>query len=154
MKISLALAGAVLLGTTLVGCGGDGGSGGKDSDYCKDLKASEKSISGLSSAGAKLEEAFPKFHKLAAEAPSDIESEWKTLDGALLSIEKALKDAGLSVADLDQIIAGKTPDDIDVEAMTKLSSEFQKLADADFTKASKKIEKHAKDVCKVTLKTS
>ena len=100
MKIPMALASAVLLASTLAACGGgDGGSGGEDSDYCKDLKKAAKTFGDLSSGNdlGELDAAFDTFHKLADEAPSDIEKDWKKLDGAITTVEKALKDAGTDV---------------------------------------------------------
>jgi hypothetical protein len=157
MKILMALASAVLLASTLAACGGgDGGSGGEGSDYCKDLKSAKASFGDLSSGDdlGKLDDAFSTFHKLADEAPSDIDEDWKKLDGAITTVEKALKDAGVSFADLAKIQAGKIPEGVDVSKLQGLASEMSKLSSADFTKASKAIEKHAKKTCKVDLNAS
>jgi len=155
MKIPMALASAVLLASTLAACGGDGG-GGKDSDYCKDLKKASKSFGSLDSGddlGA-LDEAFATFHKLADEAPGEIDEDWKKLDGALTTVEKALKDAGLSFADLAKIQQGDMPEGVDTSKLQGLASEMSKLSSSDFEKASKAIESHAKKTCKVDLDAS
>lgn len=154
MKIPMALAGAVLLASTLGACGGgDGGSGGEDSSYCKDLKKAEKTFNDVSSGSdlGQLDAAFKTFHKLADEAPSDIEKDWAKLDGAIDTVEKALKDAGLTFADLEKIQAGQVPEGVDPSKLQGLASEMTKLSSADFTEASKSIEKHAKKTCKVDL---
>lgn len=151
MKISLALAGAVVLGTTLTACGG-GGGGGADGDYCKDIKKASATFGSLSGGDtSQLDAAFATFHTLAAESPDDIKADWVKLDAAITTVEKALKDAGVKFSDFDKIQKGEIPEGVDVAKLTGLATEFQKLNSAEFTKASKDIEKHAKDVCKVDL---
>lgn len=156
MKIPMALASAVLLVGTLGACGGgDGGSGGSGSDYCKDLKKAKASFGDLSSGNlGDLDAAFKSFHQLADEAPSDIDEDWKKLDGALTTVEKALKDAGLSFSDLDKIQQGQIPEGVDTSKLQGLASEMTKLSGADYEKASKAIETHAKKTCKVDLNAS
>lgn len=157
MKIPLALASAVMLASTLVACGGEdgGGGGGEDSDYCKDIKAASKSFASLSSGDfAQLDEAFATFHKLADEAPSDIDEDWKKLDSDITTVEKAFKDAGMTFADLGKIQAGQTPEGVDLSKLQGLASEISKLGSSDFTKASNAIDAHAKKTCKVDLDQS
>jgi hypothetical protein len=155
MKISLALAGAVLLGTTLVGCGGSdggGGDGGKGSDYCKDVKSAAKTFDSVSSGDLdQMDQAFTTFHTLADEAPSDIKDDWKTLDGAVTTLEKALKDAGVKMSDLADIQAGKVPEGVDVSKLQGLAGEMTKLSSEKYNDASKAISAHAKKTCKVDL---
>lgn len=157
MKIPMALASAVLLASSLGACGGGdgGGSGGSSSDYCKDLKKAKASFGDLSSGNlGDLDAAFKTFHKLADEAPSDIDEDWKKLDGAIATVEKALKDAGLTFADLAKIQQGEMPEGVDTSKLQGLASEMSKLSSADYEKASKAIETHAKKTCKVDLNAS
>ncbi|MGA8987312.1 hypothetical protein [Aeromicrobium sp.] len=160
MKISLILAGSVLLASTLVACGGGdgssaGGSGGAGSDYCKDVKKASKTFGKVSSGNVgQLDKAFATFHKLADEAPSDIKDDWKRLDGAITTVEKALKDAGLKFSDLAKLQSGQVPEGVDVAKLQGLAGEMSKLGSADFTKASNAIQAHAKKVCKVDLNAS
>ena len=156
MKIPMALASAVLLASTLGACGGgDGGSGGASSDYCKDLKKAKASFGDVETGHlGDLDAAFKTFHKLADEAPSDIDQDWKKLDGAITTVEKALKEAGLSFADLEKIQKGEMPKDVDTSKLQGLASEMSKLSSADYEKASKAIETHAKKTCKVDLNAS
>ncbi len=150
MKTPLALASATLLAVTLAGCGG--GDDGPDSEYCKDLKSASTQFDSLSSNDvSKLDEAFKTFHSLADEAPSEVKDDWTTLDKGIASVEKALKDAGLKFSDFASLQEGKMPEGVDVAKLQGLATEFQKLDSAEFDKASKAIEKHAKDVCKVNL---
>ena len=157
MKIPMALASAVLLASTLAACGGGdgGGSGGSSSDYCKDLKSAKASFGDLSSGNlGDLDDAFKTFHKLADEAPSDIDEDWKKLDGAITTVEKALKDAGLTFGDLAKIQKGEIPEGVDTSKLQGLASEMTKLSSADYEKASNAIEAHAKKTCKVDLNAS
>lgn len=153
MKISLAVAGAVLLGSSLAACGG--GDSGADSDYCKDIKTAKKTFSNVGAGDVgQLDSAFSTFHQLADEAPDDVKADWKKLDGAIDTVEKALKDAGLKMSDLEDMQSGKVPEGVDVSKLQGLATEFQKLSSAEFTKASNAIEKHAKSTCKVDLGSS
>ena len=158
MKISLALAGAVMLIGGLSACGGDDGGGGgdgKDSDYCKDIKAASKSFGSLSSGDTdQLDKAFATFHDLAEEAPSSIEGDWKILDDAITTIEKALKDAGLKFSDLSKMQSGEVPEGVDVSKLQGLATELQSLTGPEFTKATKAIDTHASKTCKVKLSGS
>jgi hypothetical protein len=156
MKIPLAIASAVLLGGVLTACGGSdgggGGNGGSGSDYCKDIKAAAATFGDLDSGDtASIGDAFATFHKLADEAPGSIKADWKTLDGAIVTVEDALADAGIKVEDFDKLSSGQLPEGVDPTKLAGLSSVFEKLSSADFEKASKDIETHAKTVCKVDL---
>ncbi|KQV76712.1 hypothetical protein ASC61_17845 [Aeromicrobium sp. Root344] len=160
MKIPMAIASAVLLASTLAACsGGDGdggsGSGGSGSDYCKDLKKAQGSFGNLSSGDlGDLDAAFKTFHKLADEAPGDIDADWKKLDTAIDTVEKAMKDAGLKFSDLAEIQQGKIPENVDPSKLQGLAAEMTKLGSSDFAQASKSIEAHAKKTCKVDLSGS
>ena len=158
MKISLALAGAVMLVSTLAACGGDDGGGGGDgegSDYCKDIKAAAKSFGTLSSGDtAQLDKAFATFHDLADEAPDSIKGDWKTLDDAITTIETALKEAGLKISDLTKLQSGDVPEGVDVSKLQGLATELQSLTGPEFTKATKAIDTHASKTCKVKLSGS
>ena len=153
MKIPLAIASALLLGGVLTACGGsDGGIGGSGSSYCKDIKAAKATFGDIDSGDtASIGDAFATFHKLAGEAPGAIKADWKTLEGAITTVENALSDAGIKLSDFDKLQSGELPEGVDPTNLAGLASEFQKLSSADFEKASKSIETHAKDVCKVDL---
>jgi len=156
MKILLAIASAVLLGGVLTACGGDDGGGGgapgSGGDYCKDIKAAAATFGNLETSDtASIGDAFATFHKLADEAPDPIKDDWKTLDVAITTVEKALEDAGIKIEDLDKLQSGEVPEGVDLTKLAGLASEFQKLSGAEFDKSSKAIEAHAKSVCKVDL---
>lgn len=159
MKISMAIASAVLLGGVLTACGGGDGSdggggatGGGGSGYCKDIKEAAATFGDLGAGeNSSIGDAFTTFHKLAAEAPGAVKDDWKTLDGAITTVEDSLKSAGIKLEDFDKLQSGQIPDGVDVKKLQGLATEFQKLSGAEFEKASKNIETHAKDVCKVDL---
>ena len=149
MKISVAIAGALLASGAVAGCGGGGGS---TDAYCGDMKKADKDFGALSASDySKLDSAFNTFHKLAKEAPSKISADWKVLDGAITTMQDAFKDAGLDFKDLGELQQGKVPEGVDVSKLTKLSTTMATFNDAKFKKASDNIAKHAKDVCKVDI---
>jgi hypothetical protein len=160
VKISLALAGIVLIGSSVAACtGGDGGgdsSGGDaDSPYCQDIAAAKKTFETLSSGDlSQLEEGFATFHRLADEAPDELKDQWKTLDEAATSVEDKIKEAGLTFDDLPEIQAGRVPEGVSLEKLTSFASDLQQLNDQKFTDARADISKQAKDVCDVSLSGS
>lgn len=156
MKISLTLAGVVLLGTSLAACGGgDSGGGGDTGSYCDELKSAKSSISKVSSSDfAALDDAIASFHKIADVAPSDVKADWETIDGAFVKVEKAFDDAGIKLSDLGDIQAGKIPEGADMTKLASLGSTFSEISSDKVTKAQANIEKHAKDTCNVELGTS
>jgi hypothetical protein len=157
MKISLALAGVVLLGTSLAACGGDdgGSGGGGGGDYCKDLKSAQSTFAKVSGNDFDaLDSAIQTFHKLADEAPDDVKTEWGTLDGAFVKIEKAFDEAGIKMSDLPEIQAGNIPEGVDVTKLNSLAGTFGEISSDKVTKAQETIEKHAKDSCDVDLGAS
>lgn len=150
MKIIMSLAGVLLLGTTLSACGG--GDDGASGTYCTDIKAAKPVFESLSKGDlAQLEEGFNTFHDLAKESPSDLKDEWKTLDNAATTIEKALADAGVKMSDLAGIQSGKVPAGVDMTKLASLAGDLQKLNNDDFAKARTAISDQAKDTCKVDL---
>jgi cytochrome c556 len=149
MRTVTALAAIALAASLLTACGGSGSSA-----YCKDLKSDKTYFDSLSGGSdtSKLGEAYQRMHSLAGEAPDAVKKDWKTIDDALTTVDKALKDAGITFADLGKLQKGETPAGADVAKLQalvpKLSAAF---GGSDVTKASKAIEKHAKSSCKVDL---
>jgi hypothetical protein len=173
MRVTVILSTVVLGAGLLAGCGGSGdkaGSGDKGgssasgssaSGYCKDLKAAQSDFTTLNSDSpdfSKLDDAIKTFHKLADEAPSAVDDDWKTLDNAFSTLTKALDDAGISMDDLAKITSGQMPEGMtqdDLAALgPKLQSTFSNLDQDAVKKAGENVEKHAKSVCKVDLTKS
>jgi hypothetical protein len=159
MRATAVLSTLVLSTSLLAGCGGGGGN--STDAYCKDLKAAKADFAALGSTSPDFD-AFSKaintFHKLAGKAPSEVSADWKTLDGAFTTLEKDLKDAGLTLSDLGKITQGQVPDGMtadDLQKVTpKLQAIFTKLDNDKFKKAGDAIEKHAKKECNVDLSSS
>jgi hypothetical protein len=146
VRIGAAIVGLLMIGSTVAGCGGSSDA------YCGDLKKASASFGALNSADyAKLDEALTTFHSLAEEAPSKVEDDWKTLDGAITTMQKALQAVGLKFSDLGDLQAGKIPAGLDQAKMTQLSAALGKVDATKLVSASKNISKHAKDECNVTL---
>ena len=155
MKISLAVAGALLLGCSLTACSGGDGGDGADSSYCKDIKAAKPTFQKLASGDlANLEKGFKTFHQLADESPDGLKDQWKVLDDAASSVEDKLKEAGLTYADLPDIQDGKLPAGVTVDKLTAFAADLQKLNNDAFAEARTEIGKQAKDVCGVELGAS
>ncbi|MGL5808333.1 MAG: hypothetical protein ACRCYQ_00115 [Nocardioides sp.] len=140
------LAVATLTTVLLSGCGSD------TEAYCDSLKSATKDFDAFENADmADLDAAIKTFHKLAKAAPDEVADEWKTLDGTLVTVEKTLDEAGLKFSDLEDLQAGKIPEDLDPAKLTDLGEDLQKLDDKKAQKAADAIEKHAKDECDVDL---
>jgi len=155
MRTSIAFAALTLTLASLTGCGS--GSSGADSSYCKELKADKAYFASFNSGNpdiSKLDEAFNRMHSLADKAPDAVKDDWKTLDTALTSITDALKDAGISFADIAKMQQGQIPKGADPQKLAALAPKLQEMSSAKLETASKNIEKHAKSTCKVTLGSS
>ncbi len=149
MRTLAALATITLSAGLLAGCGGS------DSDaYCKELKSDKayfENFNGSSPDVAKLDEAFDRMHSLADKAPDEVADDWKVLDNALTTIDKALKEAGITFKDLAKLQSGETPPGVNLQKLQALGTKLQALGGAKFDKAAKDIEKHAKSECGVDL---
>lgn len=144
------MAGAVLAGAALAGCGGGGSSTDSTADYCKDLKKANKDFATISSGDiARINGAFDSLHKLAGEAPDAVKKDWKTYETALTGVQKALKSAGISTSDMSAIEQGKKPAGIDVSKVQKLAMTLASFNNAKFQTASTNISAHAKSACKI-----
>ena len=152
MRTQITLAAFALALASLTACGSDA-----DSAYCKELKSDKayfESFSGSDPDFSKIDEAFDRLHSLADKAPDEVADDWKVLDGAITSITEALEDAGISFADIGKMQQGQMPEGADPQKLAALAPKLQELSGAKFDKASKAIEKHAKDTCDVTLAAS
>jgi hypothetical protein len=157
-----AVIGAVALtltATILSACGGGGDGGGSNASggYCTELKADKtyfESLSGANSDVSQLGTVFEKVHTLAADAPSNVSADWKTLDGAITTIESALKDAGLKASDLAGLQSGQVPKGVDLAKLQALAPKLQGLSSSGVSKAADNIAADAKKNCGVDLTAS
>ncbi len=158
MKISLTVAGVVLLGASLAACGGsDGGSDGAKAqsgggDYCKQLESAKTTFDKVSQSNFDaLDSAIETFHKLADTAPVEVKAEWQTLDNAFSEVEAAFKAAGIKMSDLGDLQEGKVPKGADVSKLSTLGESFSAITSEEVSKAQATIQKHGKETCKVDL---
>jgi hypothetical protein len=149
---------ALTLATTVLSaCGGGGGGSSASGDYCSELKADKtyfQSLNGDNPDLSKLDEVFSRMHTLAGDAPSEVASDWKTLDGAISTIENALKEAGLKPSDLAGLQSGTIPKGVDIQKLQALAPKLQALDGSAVSDAADAIAKNAKDKCDVDLNAS
>jgi hypothetical protein len=157
------VAGAVglfLAATLLTACGSNDSSGNAASgggDYCSELKADKAYFATLSGSNpdlSKLDEVFERMHTLAADAPSDVADDWKTLDNAVTTIENALKEAGIKASDLQALQNGQVPPGADLSKLQDLAPKLEALSSSDVSDAASRIASHAKDTCGIDLQSS
>jgi hypothetical protein len=156
VKRILSAAAAAALGLCLLtACGDDGGSGkagGSSGDYCNDLKDAKKEVDALKGGDfSDLQKTTDAMHKLADEAPDEIEDDWDILVKGVDKLVDALHKAGLDDADMATLQSGQIPDGVDTAALTGLLSEIKALDTEEFSNAGDSINKHAKDECGVDL---
>ncbi len=94
------------------------------------------------------------MHTLAADAPANVADDWKTLDGAVTTIESALKDAGIKPSDLAKMQKGQIPPGADLSKLKDLAPKLQSLNTSDVSDAAKNISDDAKKSCNVDLSSS
>lgn len=156
MRIN-AVIGAVALTLTvptLAACG-SGGSSNSTSSYCTELKADKayfQTLSGASSPDvSKLGDVFSRVHSLAADAPSNVSADWKTLDTAITTLESALKSAGIAPSDLAAMQSGSMPPNVDPTKLQALVPKLQSLSSSGVSDAANRIAADAKKSCGVDL---
>lgn len=148
MKTPLALAGAMLLVSSLAACGGDG-----DSAYCQEVESAATTFEDLDDGDAAvLGDVFSEFHTLAAEAPGDVKADWKVLEDGITGVENALDEAGITIADVAKIQGNELPEGADPTKLQGVATSFTALSDEKFSDAADNIQVHAKEVCDVELK--
>jgi hypothetical protein len=155
-----AIIGSVALGltsTVLVACGSGSSSSSSSGGYCDELKSDKtyfEALSGSNGDVGQLDTVFSKVHALAAKAPASVASDWKTLDDAISTIEKALAEAGLKPSDLAAMQKGQVPQGVDVTKLQALLPKLQALSDTDVSDAANKIAADAKKNCGIDLSAS
>jgi hypothetical protein len=156
MRLHLVVASAALaLTAPLLGACGSNGSSSSSGSYCDELKADKSYFDGISGNSnsdlSSLDQVFQRMHTLAADAPDSVSDDWKTLDGAITTMENALKDAGLKPSDLASLQSGKIPPGVDPSKLASLAPKLQSLSSSDVSTAAKNIAADAKKNCNVDL---
>ncbi|WP_151083398.1 hypothetical protein [Nocardioides cynanchi] len=153
LNVLIGSATLALTASVLTACGG-GGSSNSASGYCDELKSDKAyfdAIGGSSADVSKLGDAFARVHTLASKAPANVAGDWKTLDGAITTIESALSDAGLKPSDLAGLQSGKVPQGVDVAKLQALIPKLQSLGSSNVSDAADAIAADAKKTCGVDL---
>jgi len=143
-----------LAATVLVACGSDSSGSSASGSYCDELKSDKAffgSLSGTGSDANNLDEVFTRLHTLAGKAPDNVADDWKTLDGAITTIEDALASAGLKPSDLAALQNGQVPKGVDVSKLQALAPKLQALSSSDVSDAANRISADAKKSCGVDL---
>ena len=154
MNVVIGSVALTLTASVLAACGGGGGSSNSSAGYCDELKSDKAyfdAIGGTNGDVSKLGDAFSRVHTLAAKAPANVAADWKTLDGAITTIETALSDAGLKPSDLAGLQSGKVPAGVDVAKLQALVPKLQSLSSSNVSDAADAIAADAKKSCGVDL---
>jgi hypothetical protein len=157
MRLHLVVASAALALTAplLAACGSNESSSSSSGSYCDELKADKSYFEGISGSSnsdlSSLDQVFQRMHTLAADAPDSVSADWKTLDGAITTMQNALKDAGLKPSDLASLQSGKVPPGVDPSKLASLAPKLQELSSSDVSTAAKNIAADAKKNCNVDL---
>jgi hypothetical protein len=141
---------ATLLGASLLtSC-----SGGTDA-YCDTLKDTQKDFDDFQASDfSNFDEFTDRVEELADDAPDEVKDDWEVLEKAFKGFVDALDEAGLEPEDLEGLANGELPEGVDMEALSSAMEEAQALGGEEFEKATKAIEKHAKDECDIDLDAS
>ena len=151
---------AAILGLLLAGCGGGDGGGegeaasGQDrtEEYCQALEEAKADIDALEQGDVEgFEQSFETISELADKAPEEVAAEWQTLDTALAGLEDSLAEAGLELADLEQLTAGQVPEGVDTAQLEKLAADMRDFGSTEVQEASDKISAHARTECGIDL---
>jgi hypothetical protein len=150
-RILGAAAAAALCLPMLTACGDHADDAG-GTEYCKDLEAARTQLDSIRNGDVgSLRGASERTRDLAAEAPEELEADWKVLADGVERIVAAIEDAGLSEGDLAGLGSGEVPDGVDMDTLRELEAELQALRTPEFQKATEDIGKHAKQECGVDL---
>ena len=150
-KISGAGIAVLLCASALAGCGGsdDSSSGG----YCDDIGAARTQFKDLSDSditGDNFSAIQDTIHKIADEAPDDVESSWTLLANQFDALQSALDDAGVSMDDFSKITSGDTSG-IDPSKLTDLTTALQNFDTDGIASATTKITTEVKDECDIDM---
>ena len=149
--------GLTLAATSLAACGSSTSSTDADSGYCTKLKGDKEYFQSLDSANpdlASFDKVLAELNGLSQAAPAEVSSDWKELDKAVVTIQDAMKDAGVDFADLAAMEGGKVPEGVDMAAVAELGPKLAELGGPEMNQAAANIEEHAKSECGVDLTRS
>jgi hypothetical protein len=113
-----------------------------------------ESFSGSNPDLSKLGDVFTRMHQLAADAPSNVAADWKTLDGAITTLESALKAANIKPSDLAVMQKGQMPAGANLQKLQALAPKLEALSSSGVSSASTRISADAKKSCGIDLSSS
>jgi hypothetical protein len=127
----------------------------KSDSYCGTLKGDRKQLaslakktSGKTGGSQALTRSVSLLSELRDEAPDDIRDDWDTLVQALDGLSDAVKASGADPADFN---GGRRPAGVTEGQYRAVRQAAAELQATPVEQATKSIEQHALDVCKVDL---
>lgn len=151
----LGLVSIALIATSLASCSSSSSSGG---DYCSAIKSANANLKDMSSFANVNEASWTKIRTAASDieskAPSDVKDDWKVLSDDFDAMDKAFKDAGLSMDDFSSIQSGKLPPGVDQAKLQQLGKTLQSVDIHRLTSATSAIKTEVKNTCHVELGTT
>ncbi len=147
--------------TVLVACGSSDSSSSASASsgsYCDELKADKtyfESLNGSNGDLSNFDQVFAKVHTLAADAPDNVADDWKTLDGAVTTIESPpSRKPASSPATWRGSRRARYPQGADLSKLQQLLPKLQSLNSTDVSDAAKNISDDAKKSCGIDLTSS
>lgn len=145
--------GLTLVAVALTGCGAHGTSTASRA-YCHELRTDKAyflSLSGSEPGLTDIQETFRRVHTLSAAAPAEVATDWKTIDGAVTTMQDVLRQAGLTPDQFAAIQKGDIPDGVDLEKLAALAPKMQELGGTTMDTAAEHIARNAKATCGIDL---
>ncbi len=160
MKLSLALAGTLILGSSLTACGDNGAQQEKErresarvQAYCASLKAAAPKIKAYDEDDPdfkKLQGYFDVMRSLAKKAPAELHADWNIVDYDIAGIERAAVAANIKLAGIPKLVK-HMPKSVNEAKLPDFASAFTDLKRVSHESAISRIATHAAKVCKVDL---
>jgi hypothetical protein len=163
MKKTFAVATIVIMASSLAACGGNdddssGSGGGAGGGYCDTIQSVKDEVASGNFdtlTQAEFDSFQSKIADIQSAAPDDVADDWQNLGDYLNQFESLLKDAGISLDDLQSLESGDLPSGVDTSDLTDLATKLQTLTkDNDIEAADKAITASAKSECDINLDDS
>ncbi|HEX3932654.1 MAG TPA: hypothetical protein VHW64_18305 [Nocardioides sp.] len=158
IKTGIGSVALTMTASLLAACGGGGGGSSHSAgSYCDELKTDKtyfESFSGSNPDLSKLGDVFTRMHQLAGDAPSNVAADWKTLDGAITTLESALKAANIKPSDLAAMQNGQMPQGANLQKLQALAPKLEALSSSGVSSAADRISADAKKSCGIDLSSS
>ena len=135
----------LVLLASLAGCGEN-----SIESYCSDLREHRKEMAEMieSTSPSALLSHLPMLRDLAAQAPRDLEDEWRVFVGALDNLDDAIRGAGVKPSDFED---GKPPAGLSTAERRAIQDAANQIRTDEVVEAASGIEQQGRDVCKVNI---